>query len=155
MKQCHLTLLATLHDTYGFSVLEGFSHGLPAITSDVCALPEFVSGSSSTMANGHLLHLPKDGRGCWLHEPDAISSDYWEMLDQAFSSMALQTFLFLESLARNPGRLEELSRNAIKTLEQRHSQYSLARALEDIYRKAKYCGLSQSGQLAGNQTAAK
>jgi glycosyltransferase involved in cell wall biosynthesis len=155
MKQCHLTLLATLHDTYGFSVLEGFSHGLPAITSDVCALPEFVSGSSSTMANGHLLHLPKDGRGCWLHEPDAISSDYWEMLDQAFSSMALQTFLFLESLARNPGRLEELSRNAIKTLEQRHSQYSLARALEVIYSKAKYCGLSQSGQLAGNQTAAK
>ena len=30
MNTCHLNLLATLHDTYGFSVLEGFAHGVPA-----------------------------------------------------------------------------------------------------------------------------
>jgi glycosyltransferase involved in cell wall biosynthesis len=154
MRHCHLGFLATLHDTYGFSVLEGFAHGLPAITSDVCALPEFVF-ASGPLANGYLLRLPKDRRGCWLHEGDAGSPEYWEMLDQAFTSMAQQAFMFLDAMARAPSRLEELSYQAIAAVEQRHNQGRLARSLDAIYGKAKLCGVSQHRRLAGNQTAAK
>jgi glycosyltransferase involved in cell wall biosynthesis len=155
MKQCHLSFLATLHDTYGFSVLEGFAHGLPAITSDVCALPEFVFDATSPLANGYLLRLPKDRRGCWLHEADAGSPDYWEMLDQAFTSMTQQAFMFLDAIARAPGRLEELSYHAIAAIEQRHHQGRLARSLSAIYCKTNLCGVSQHRHLAGNQTAAE
>jgi glycosyltransferase involved in cell wall biosynthesis len=155
MKQCHLSFLATLHDTFGFSVLEGFAHGLPAITSDVCALPEFVFGASSPQANGYLLRLPKDRRGCWLHEADAGSDSYWEMLDHAFQSMAHQAFLFLDALVHDRGRFEELSHNAIASIEQRHNRTRLARSLNAIYCKANLCGISRSRQFAGNQTATK
>jgi glycosyltransferase involved in cell wall biosynthesis len=155
MKTCHLSFLATLHDTYGFSVLEGFAHGLAAITSDVCALPEFVFGASGPMRNGFLLRLPKDERNCWRYVEEANSPDYWEMLDQAFTSMAEQALLFLCAVAASPGQIEELSSNAIASIAERHYQPQLARALYSIYGKVTQPDVIRSNELAGNQTASK
>ena len=135
MSNCHLNLLATLHDTYGFSVLEGFVNGLPAVTSDICALPEFVVAAPEANPNGFLLNLPKDDRGCWRHVDEACSPDYWEKLDQAFTSMASQALSCVRTLAENPGLLESLSRSAIATMQHRHNQRALARALDTIYTK--------------------
>jgi glycosyltransferase involved in cell wall biosynthesis len=136
MRTCHLNLLATLHDTYGFSVLEGFANGLPAVTTDVCALPEFVFPTPVAHANGFLIHLPKDKRNCWSHVEEARSPVYWEMLDQAFDSMADQALVFLRTLAAAPAELERLSQGAIASIEQRHNPVLLARALDAIYRQA-------------------
>jgi glycosyltransferase involved in cell wall biosynthesis len=133
MGSCHLSLLPTLHDTYGFSVLEGFAQGLPAITSDVCALPEFVFPAPGQNANGFLLRLPKDERNCWRHVEESSSPVYWEMLDQAFESMADQAMAYLCAIAASPGELELLSHGAIASIEQRHNQVTLARALDAIY----------------------
>jgi glycosyltransferase involved in cell wall biosynthesis len=133
MGTCHLTLLATLHDTYGFSVLEGFAHGVPAVTTDVCALPEFVLPAPAANTNGFLLRLPKDERNCWRYVEESRSPDYWEMLDQAFESMADQALVYLRTLAAAPGELESLSQGAIASIEQRHNQVLLARALDAIY----------------------
>lgn len=131
--RCHLSLLPTLHDTYGFSVLEGFAQGLPAITTDVCALPEFVFPAPAANANGFLLRLPKDERNCWRHVEESSSPDYWEMLDQAFESMADQAMAHLRTIAAVPGGLEVLSHGAIASIERRHNQVTLARALDAIY----------------------
>ena len=125
MGTCHLSLLATLHDTYGFSVLEGFAHGVPAVTTDVCALPEFVLPAPAASANGFLLRLPKDEHNCWRHVEESRSPDYWEMLDQAFESMAAQTLAYLRSLAAAPGELEPLSQGAIASIEQRQTKSCL------------------------------
>ena len=162
MQTCHLNLLATLHDTYGFSVLEGFAHGLAAITSDVCALPEFVfdtpadtlrksSGNAwgdgsgaGRKPNGFLLRLPKDARGCWRYVEDSTSPDYWEMLDQAFTTMARQALLFLRAVAAAPGKLEVLSSNALAAVEQRHNQVLLARALDAIYSRVSEYSCSKT-----------
>jgi glycosyltransferase involved in cell wall biosynthesis len=133
MGSCHLSLLPTLHDTYGFSVLEGFAQGLPAITTDVCALPEFVFPAPAANANGFLLRLPKDERNCWRHVEESSSPDYWEMLDQAFESMADQAMAHLRAIAAAPGELELLSHSAIAGIEQRHNQVTLARKLDAIY----------------------
>jgi glycosyltransferase involved in cell wall biosynthesis len=137
MATCHLNLLPTLHDTYGFSVLEGFANGLPAITTDVCALPEFVLAAPAANANGFLLRLPKDERNCWRHVEESRSHEYWDTLDHAFACMTEQALVHLRSLAANPGRLEELSRNALAGIEQRHNPLLLAQALDVIYSHAR------------------
>jgi glycosyltransferase involved in cell wall biosynthesis len=137
MATCHLNLLPTLHDTYGFSVLEGFANGLPAITTDVCALPEFVFPAPAGNANGFLLRLSRDGRNCWSHVEESRAPDYWDMLDRAFACMTEQALLHLRSLAANPGQLEELSRSALAGIEQRHNPLLLAQALDVIYSQAR------------------
>jgi glycosyltransferase involved in cell wall biosynthesis len=135
MATCHLNLLPTLHDTYGLSVLEGFAKGLPAITSDVCALPEFVFPAPAANANGCLLDLPKSPRGCWSHVEEARAPDYWAMLDEAFESMTGQALNFLRALAAAPNRLEQLSRGALDGIRERHDPRVLAQALDAIYRR--------------------
>jgi glycosyltransferase involved in cell wall biosynthesis len=137
MGTCHLNLLPTLHDTYGFSVLEGFANGLPAITTDICALPEFVFPAPAANANGFLLRLPKDGRNCWSHVEESSAPQYWETLDQAFACMTEQALVHLRALAANPGQLEELSRSALAGVEQRHNPLLLAQALDVIYSQGR------------------
>jgi glycosyltransferase involved in cell wall biosynthesis len=149
MGSCHLNLLPTLHDTYGFSVLEGFAQGLPAITSDVCALPEFVFPAPGANVNGFLLRLPKDERNCWRYVEESSSPDYWEMLDQAFESMADQAMAHLRAIADAPGELELLSHGAIASIDQRHNQVTLARALDAIYSRGSAEKVKRFGALRG------
>ena len=133
MRTCHLSLLATLHDTYGFSVLEGFANGLPAIATDVCALPEFVIPAPPTQANGFLLRLPKDKRNCWRHVEEANTPGYWDTLDRTFHSLTSQVLEVVRSLADAPASLEPLSCNALASIDQRHNPILLARTLDAIY----------------------
>jgi glycosyltransferase involved in cell wall biosynthesis len=142
MSKCHVNLLATLYDTYGFSVLEGFANGLPAISSDICALPEFVFPEGVQGSNGFLLNLPKSEDGRWRHADDSGSPDYWEMLDEAFESMADQALLHLQELAAAPERLEQFSRAALAGVEERHNPVRLAASLDSLY--------TQEGQRASS-----
>jgi glycosyltransferase involved in cell wall biosynthesis len=137
MSTCHLNLLATLHDTYGFSVLEGFARGLPAMTTNICALPEFVFPAPGQNANGIFLRLPRDERNCWRYVEESRAPDYWDKLDQAFASMTDQALVHLRALVANPGRLEPLSRAAIASTKQRHNPVLLARALDVIYNQGQ------------------
>lgn len=61
----HLQVMCTLDDTYGFSILEGFSVGTPAITTNVCALPEFVNSN-----NGVVIDLELNEFKNWVHLAD-------------------------------------------------------------------------------------
>jgi glycosyltransferase involved in cell wall biosynthesis len=133
MRKCHMNLLPTLFDTYGFSVIEGFANGLPAITSNICALPEFVLSELGEDSNGFLLKLPKDERGYWTHIGNSTSPDYWEMLDEAFESMANQALVHLQNLAAAPELLGQLSRASIASIERRHNPVRLAETLGAIY----------------------
>jgi glycosyltransferase involved in cell wall biosynthesis len=135
MSKCHVNLLATLHDTYGFSVLEGFSNGLPVISSNVCALPEFVFPGPGLNSNGFLLKLPKQEDDRWRYVDETHSSEYWEMLDESFESMADQALLHLQGLAAAPERLEQLSRAAIDGVAERHNPARLAEVLDTLYRQ--------------------
>jgi glycosyltransferase involved in cell wall biosynthesis len=136
MDRCHVTLLATLHDTYGYSVLEGFANGLPAITSAICALPEFVLPYADDASNGFLLNLPKNREGCWRYVEDAATPDYWDKLDDAFERMSDQALAHLTLLAQQPQRLEQLSAGALRRIKESHDVARHAQTLDSIYQQA-------------------
>ncbi len=75
----HFHLLTTLHDTYGYSVIESFSVATPAITTNVAALPEFVHNHK----NGYLLNLELNEAREWKNSPSHAlkntSEEYWEI----------------------------------------------------------------------------
>ncbi len=89
LSQSHFQLMPTLHDTYGFSVIEGFSVATPVITTNVCALPEFVRHDE----NGYILELPiNDIRhwANWVHGEKTKTNEYWEVLNNTYDSLAEQ-----------------------------------------------------------------
>ena len=57
-KTCHIGLLPTRDDTFGYSVLEFQACGLPCITTDICSLPEVNNDEI-----GWLLKVPKKSNG--------------------------------------------------------------------------------------------
>jgi len=131
MQRSYVQLLATLHDTYGFSVIEGFSMGLPAITSNVCALPELVQPGQ----NGCLLQLPTDERNRWTHlkQVEQGGQDCWPVLDQAYDSLADQAFAAVAHIAAHPEQLEKLSQGSIDSAAARHDPHQAACTLQQIY----------------------
>ncbi len=136
LERCHFHLLSTLHETFGFSVLEGFSWGLPALTTDICALPEMVV----TGENGFLLQLPKNQRNCWIGLDAAQSEDYWAILNKAYESMSDQAVEAVAHVLDHPDLLEKLSYGAISTLSNKFNPHEAARALEKIYSKIESTG---------------
>lgn len=61
IEQHHIGLLPTLSDTFGYSVLEFMSLGVPSVVTNVQALPEFTGDDT-----GWQLKIPTDHRGEWL-----------------------------------------------------------------------------------------
>ena len=61
LAESHLGVLTTLDDTLGWSVLEAMSLGLPALTTDLCAMPEMVEDGK----NGRTIPLPKSPTRRW------------------------------------------------------------------------------------------
>ena len=129
--ESHLNLLPTLDDTYGYSVLEGFAGGTPAITSDVCALPEFVKPAQ----NGVLLKLASRPGLRWPHiaEPDRSSQHFWDALDHAYESLAEQTVDRIEMLMTNPEQYEELSAGALDSVMRNHNVEMASERLDRLY----------------------
>jgi glycosyltransferase involved in cell wall biosynthesis len=115
LSQCHFQLLATLHDTYGFSVTEGFTVATPAITTNVCALPEFMHDGET----GYLLNLKLDQLRHWEHRlygEESKTSKYWEILNSTYEELAeqmLQAVLQFLDRSDNQEHYEYLSSGAL------------------------------------------
>lgn len=141
LAESDFQLLATLHDTYGFSVLEGFSVGTPAIVTATCALPEIVSHNE----NGFLLHVDVDDMNeiRWLGVKSNIweridaglrhTDVYWEQQNQTFDQLARQAFDTLQMLMNNPGDYERLSQNAIERISCFHNSEMTSEYIDNLY----------------------
>ena len=57
IRECHIGLLPTLGDTFGFSVLEMQSMGCPVITTNRMALPEINDGEKGWVINTKKIEL--------------------------------------------------------------------------------------------------
>jgi len=128
MSQAHVQLLPTLDDTFGYSVVEGFSVATPAIVSNVCAMPELVPPAA-----GAIVEIPIDEWGNWQGLGKRADRDYWERLDAVYDSMADQTVRQLSLLADDPKTIESWSAGALERFRRMHESRAVSARLDDLY----------------------
>lgn len=142
MRSSDFQLMPSLEDTYGFSIVEGFSTATPAITSNICALPELVEHRR----NGYILNLPKSDLGSWsgyrqwMEIRDGCSrqklDDYWSYLEQTYELLAEQTFEQVSSFWNSASRAEDyqsLSERALRRFHYFHDSEVIGQKIDNIY----------------------
>jgi glycosyltransferase involved in cell wall biosynthesis len=127
IENSHFSILPTLHDTYGFSVLESMSRGIPAIVTATAALPEVVHDGE----NGFLLPLEVDSIGDWAHLSRKPVS--WRTYDETFTELARLAIEKLETVIDSPSAWERLSAGATAHIDRQHDAYKIGEQLEAIY----------------------
>lgn len=142
LARSHFHLLPTLHDTYGYSVVESFSVATPAITTNVAALPEFVHDHK----NGYLLNLELNEAREWENLPSHTlknsSEEYWEILDKTYNNLATQALQIIgEFLERSDQKAdyESLSAEALFQVQNLYDSRKMNGILDNIYSQA-ICG---------------
>lgn len=131
LSESHFQIMPTLHDTYGFSIIEGFSVATPAITTNVCALPEIVHPDK----NGYLLNLEVNQNNGWNQMYPRGSQEYWDRLDSTFDNLVVQALKLLQELLDRPNHYEQLSAGAIAQAEEVHSSQKTCELLDNLYTK--------------------
>ncbi|MEH2265893.1 glycosyltransferase family 4 protein [Nostoc sp.] len=138
LSQSHFQLMATLHDTYGFSIIEGFSVATPAITTNVCALPEFMRHGE----NGYILELPINEIrhwSNWVHGEKTKSDEYWEIVNSTYDYLAEQALQqIIQFLDRSDKRehYEFLSAGALAQAQIVHNSEKQNELFDNLYAAA-------------------
>jgi glycosyltransferase involved in cell wall biosynthesis len=121
----HVLMLPSLGDTFGYSVLEGFAHALPALVSSTHALPEIVE----TGRNGIVVNLPTNDLGSWEH----LGRKEWDCIDEAYASMTEQACDALERIVMGEIDYDAMSSRALDQLRLQHAPLARNRRLDEIY----------------------
>lgn len=130
LSQSHFQIMPTLHDTYGFSIIEGFSVATPAITSNVCALPEIVHPHK----NGYLLEIEVDENGNWRKKPfQRGTQEHWEILDRTYNILADRALELLQEFFTHPEDYERLSAGALDRALEVHDSRKSGELLDRLY----------------------
>ena len=134
MSSADVSLLPTLSDTYGYSVLESFAMGVPAIATSCCALPEVIDDGRT----GYLLDLPVNETGIWasLWAHDHDSAEYRDILRSTAERVGMALLSRLETLMHDRDLLETLSDNAFEK-----ARNDFASAVRDPQLEALYLKL--------------
>jgi glycosyltransferase involved in cell wall biosynthesis len=128
MQRAHVQLLPTLDDTFGYSVVEGFSVATPAIVSNVCAMPELVPPEA-----GAIVEIPIDEWGNWQGLSSRGDRDYWERLDAVYDTMADQIVRQLMVVRDEPQRIAGWSEGALLRFRRVHESRAVSARLDDLY----------------------
>ena len=124
LEDSDVVLLPTLHDSYGYSVLEGQAMGCPVISTDVAALLEINDDE-----RGWIIHAPKDEMGEGL----------WRTVEaRARFSLAIEEQLaaHLEEIVRLPDLIRKKGARALERIRSDHDPADRARVLDAIYARA-------------------
>lgn len=130
IEESHFVLLPTLHETYGFSPLEGMSLGVPAIATATAAIPEFVKNGE----NGFLLPLANNEQGDWilLGKPPL----QWADLDRTYDELAQASMERIARVLENPELWNRLSQGALTHIRTHHDAETIGALLEARYSAA-------------------
>lgn len=124
MKSCHVGLLPTYADTYGFSVLEFQSLACPVITTDISALPEI-----NNQEKGWVISIPKDvDREGFYKTPE----------ERLVMSDTIKKGLrrYLNEIFSNPELIREKGILALEDLDRLHSPEKNGMKYFQIYQQA-------------------
>lgn len=138
LSRSHFQILATLHDTYGYSVIEGFSVATPAITTNICALPEFVHPGK----NGYHLELPlneiRHWRN-WMHGEKTKTDEYWDIVNSTYNYLAeaaLQKVVQFFDRTDKQAHYEHLSLCALTQVKNFHNAEKQNEIFDKLYATA-------------------
>lgn len=131
LRTCDVSLLPTLSDTFGYSVIESLGCGIPVIATTTCALPELVRDGET----GHLLHLETDGKGEWsyLFRMDRDTPRYSRVLTETMQDLSVQILDCLRPLVDDPLRLGAMKRAAHEDACLRFDARRQSEGLDDLY----------------------
>lgn len=115
MKKCHIGLLPSYGDTYGFSVLELQASGCPVITTDIRAFPEI---------------NPSD---CgWMTQIGGKHNSIREQREDNKKQMSR----IIEDILEHPEQIVKKAQNSVERIREQHDPRRHAERLLTEYRKA-------------------
>jgi glycosyltransferase involved in cell wall biosynthesis len=123
-KTCHVGLLPTRDDTFGYSVLEFQACGLPCITTDIRALPEV-----NNEEIGWLVNVPKLPNGC----ADFSTAEKMRELSRTIEKGLVEK---LREALTSPEAIAEKGIGALNNIKANHSPETYGRRLGEIYEEA-------------------
>ena len=123
-KTCHIGLLPTRHDTFGYSVLEFQACGLPCITTDICALPEVNNDEI-----GWLLNVPKLSN-------DGVDLSSADKIHELSKAIEFGLVMKLREALSNVDSVREKGVLAITNIRNKHSVNAFGQRLCAIYEEA-------------------
>lgn len=132
LRDADFSLLTTLSDTFGFSVLESFSVATPAVVTSLNALPEMVSDR----VNGLVVPMEADRNNEWRHLGRRHEPGYWRLVDDAYDRMAERTLDGLLPYIRDRARLGPLRAAAHRTALERFDARAADRRFDALYDQA-------------------
>lgn len=151
LGRSHFTLLPTFADTFGFSVIEGMAEYTPAITTDICALPEFMKDDF----NGIVIPLPKTDIGEW-KKPDYSqrhTTSYAKYFSETTERIARNIIERLEPLIGDASTMKVFRKNARLTAETMFSTSKISPLWDDLYEDAITEDLRTPATAIGNISA--
>lgn len=130
MAKADLGLLPSLDDTFGWSVVEFMSVGLPVVVSNVCALPEIVEDG----VNGFRVPLPLQENCRWagLRNPGG-SRERRTAVEDAWEQLTRGIVACVERVVADRMRLAQMSEAAVEHVRQFHDPATQAARLRQIY----------------------
>lgn len=131
LQSCDVSLLPTLSDTFGYSVLESMAAGVPTIGTRTCALPEIITDG----VTGHLLDLETDQHGEWQHLFSMSTDDgkYKAILHETFDRLSVAILEVLSELLDRPESLAEMKHAAHEDARKRFDKSKQSKVLDDLY----------------------
>jgi len=135
LSESDFQIMASLHDTYGYSIIEGMIGGTPAIVTNVCALTEIIKPEK----NGYMLNLEIDEYRNWIHLNRRESKEYWEVLDHTYENISEQALQIVGQFLERSDRCEhyeQLSANAIAHTYKFNNSQTANQLFDQIYTEA-------------------
>ena len=131
LRVCDVSLLPTLCDTFGYSILESMAAGVPVIATRAYALPEIITSG----VTGQLLDLETDSRGEWAYmfRMDKSSARFGTIYRDTIDNLSKQILVALTNFLDNPDTLAQMKVAAHREALQRFDSRKQSVILDDIY----------------------
>lgn len=138
MRACDVSLLPTLSDSFGYSIIESLGNGVPVIATNTCAIPELVREGET----GHLLQIDTDDHGEWsyLFKMDRNVIGYRRILRETFHDLSVQIVEVLAKLLDSPQHLADMKIAAHADASARFDARRQSALLDNLYEVALDAG---------------
>lgn len=134
MEAADYLVLPTLHDTFGYAMLESLAAGTPVIATATCAVPEIIEQDKS----GFLLPIENDSvSGRWVWPKATTDAGYNEEFRATTDALAASLTQTLLHAWETRGEYERRSAAALSRIDDRFNRESARRRIEAIYERAR------------------